>query len=113
MTTTTIKQALHRFVPKSVICFREGYSLRRFLSESAAGVTVAIIALPLAMALGIASIPQNVADDLRVNYPWLSPPAMGLYTAVIAGFVISALGGLAGADRRTDRRVHPDCFGHR
>jgi sulfate permease, SulP family len=45
------------------------------------------------MALGIASIPQDVADDLRALHPWLSPPAMGLYTAVIAGFLISLLGG--------------------
>src|SRR6185295_16174690 len=55
--------------------------------------TVAIIALPLAMALGIASIPQSVADALKDQHPWLTPPAMGLYTAVIAGFIISALGG--------------------
>ncbi len=59
------------------------------------GLTVAIIALPLAMALGIASIPQDVAAHLKVAYPnlGLSPPAMGLYTAVIAGFLISAFGG--------------------
>jgi hypothetical protein len=57
------------------------------------GLTVAIIALPLAMALGIASIPLHVAQDLQAQHAWLSPPAMGLYTAVVAGFIISALGG--------------------
>jgi SulP family sulfate permease len=54
---------------------------------------VAVIALPLAMALGIASIPQNVADEMQRVHPWLTPPAMGLFTAVVAGFLISALGG--------------------
>jgi SulP family sulfate permease len=72
---------------------REGYSARRFTGDLIAGLTVAVIALPLAMALGIASIPQHVADELRQIHPWLTPPAMGLFTAVVAGFIISALGG--------------------
>lgn len=82
-----------RYTPKLLICLREGYSLGGFWRDATAGLTVAIIALPLAMALGIASIPQNVADDLAAIHPWLTPPAMGLFTAVIAGFLISALGG--------------------
>lgn len=82
-----------RFVPKLVTCLREGYTGRTFASDLLAGLTVAVIALPLAMALGIASIPQNVADELRAIHPWLTPPAMGLFTVVIAGFAISALGG--------------------
>jgi SulP family sulfate permease len=82
-----------RHTPKLVICLREGYGGRRFLSDLFAGLTVAVIALPLAMALGIASIPQNVAEQLAAVHPWLTPPAMGLFTAVIAGFLISALGG--------------------
>lgn len=82
-----------RHTPKLVICLREGYGLKTFLSDLGAGLTVAVIALPLAMALGIASIPQNVADQLAAVHPWLSPPAMGLFTAVIAGFLISLLGG--------------------
>ena len=53
-----------------------------------AGLTVGIIALPLAMAFGIASIPDDVAQNAG-----LSSPAMGLYTAIVAGFIISALGG--------------------
>lgn len=82
-----------RHTPKLLICLREGYTKKTFLSDLIAGLTVAVIALPLAMALGIASIPQSVADQLVAIHPWLTPPAMGLFTAVIAGFLISALGG--------------------
>lgn len=71
-----------------MVCFREGYTLRGLRHDVLAGVTVGIIALPLAMAFGIASIPESVAQEAGV-----SPPAMGLYTAVIAGLVISLLGG--------------------
>ncbi|MBS0186832.1 MAG: STAS domain-containing protein [Planctomycetes bacterium] len=81
------------FTPKLVTCLQEGYSWRSFFGDAIAGLTVAIIALPLAMALGIASIPQSVADQLAAVHPWLTPPAMGLFTAVIAGFLISLLGG--------------------
>jgi SulP family sulfate permease len=82
-----------RHSPKLVICLREGYGPKAFLSDLGAGLTVAVIAMPLAMALGIASIPQSVADQLATIHPWLTPPAMGLFTAVIAGFLISLLGG--------------------
>ena len=66
------------FVPRAVTCLRSGYSLSAFGADFAAGLTVGIVALPLAMALAIAS---GV------------PPERGLYTAIIAGFLISALGG--------------------
>jgi SulP family sulfate permease len=66
------------FVPKSIVCLREGYSRQRVLHDLAAGVVVGIVALPLALAFAIAS---GV------------PPERGLYTAVVAGFLISALGG--------------------
>ncbi|MBX3322657.1 MAG: STAS domain-containing protein [Phycisphaeraceae bacterium] len=82
-----------RHTPKLVTCLREGYGTRTFVSDFGAGLTVAVIALPLAMALGIASIPQNVADELAAIHPWLTPPAMGLFTAVVAGAIISILGG--------------------
>src|SRR5262245_6727655 len=57
---------------------REGYSLDAFRHDLMAGVVVGIVALPLAMALAIAS---GV------------PPEHGLYTAIIAGLVIAPLGG--------------------
>jgi SulP family sulfate permease len=56
----------------------QGYNRQRFIQDAGAGVTVAIVALPLAMAFAIAS--------------GLKPEA-GLFTAIIAGFLISALGG--------------------
>lgn len=59
-------------------CFQERYSIRRFKKDILSGITVGIIAIPLAMALAIAS---GVA------------PQYGLYTAVIAGFVIALTGG--------------------
>jgi sulfate permease, SulP family len=82
-----------RYTPKSLICLQEGYTRSILTSDLMAGLTVAVIALPLAMALGIASIPQDVADQLRAIHPWLTPPAMGLFTSVVAGFLISMFGG--------------------
>ena len=66
------------FTPKLLTVFREGYSTSTFRADAIAGLTVAIVALPLAMALGIASG---------------ASPDKGLITAVVAGFLISALGG--------------------
>ena len=77
-----------RFLPKSIVCLREGYTRQALLADVVAGITVGVIALPLAMAFGIGSIPDNV-----VQAEGVSPPAMGLFTAVVAGFLISALGG--------------------
>ena len=64
-------------MPKLVESLR-GYSLRILVSDLVAGLTVGLVALPLAMAFAIAS---GV------------PPQAGLYCAVVAGFLISALGG--------------------
>jgi SulP family sulfate permease len=68
---------MKRFLPKSILCLR-GYTLRTFLADLVAGITVGLVALPLAMAFAISS--------------GLSPQA-GLYCAVVTGFLISALGG--------------------
>jgi len=64
-------------MPASFLCLRE-YSLNKFLHDLVAGVTVGLVALPLAMAFAIAS--------------GLTPQA-GIYCAVVTGFLISALGG--------------------
>ena len=66
------------WTPKLLSCLRGGYTRRDLIADLIAGVTVGLVALPLAMAFGIAS--------------GVSPQA-GIYTAVVAGFVISALGG--------------------
>jgi SulP family sulfate permease len=65
------------WLPKSVICLK-GYTKRMFVGDLLAGITVGLVALPLAMAFAIAS---GV------------PPQDGLYCAIVAGFTISALGG--------------------
>src|SRR5580692_8652202 len=65
------------WLPKSVLCLRS-YTKRMFVADLIAGITVGLVALPLAMAFAIASG---------------MPPQAGLYCAIVAGFVISALGG--------------------
>ena len=65
------------FRPKLVECLR-GYSRAKFLADILAGLTVGIVALPLAIGFGIAS--------------GVSPGA-GIYTAIIGGFIVSAFGG--------------------
>jgi SulP family sulfate permease len=66
-----------RWSPKLLLTLR-GYNIRDFWADLFAGLTVGLVALPLAMAFAIAS---GV------------PPQAGIYTAVVAGFAISALGG--------------------
>ena len=66
-----------KWLPKSVLALKN-YSRQDFVADLIAGVTVGLVALPLAMAFAIASG---------------MPPQAGLYCAVIAGFLISALGG--------------------
>ena len=79
MASAASRGALARIpAPKLVACLRAGYSRATLVSDLVAGVTVGLVALPLAMAFAIAS---GV------------PPQNGIYCAVIAGFVISALGG--------------------
>jgi SulP family sulfate permease len=65
------------WLPKSVLCLRD-YSKEKFVADLIAGVTVGLVALPLAMAFAIAS---GV------------PPQAGIYCAIVTGFLISALGG--------------------
>src|SRR5215475_11262237 len=65
------------WLPKSVILLRE-YTAEKFVHDLIAGITVGLVALPLAMAFAIAS---GV------------PPQAGIYCAIVTGFLISALGG--------------------
>lgn len=66
------------FMPRSVSALSGGYGSGLFIKDFIAGLTVGIVALPLAMAFGIAS---GVTPD------------KGLYTAIVAGFLVSLLGG--------------------
>ena len=66
-----------RWLPKSVLCLRD-YTVNKFLLDLLAGITVGLVALPLAMAFAIAS--------------GLTPQA-GIYCAIVTGFLISVLGG--------------------
>ncbi len=66
-----------RWLPKSVLCLRD-YSLEKFGHDVIAGITVGLVALPLAMAFSIAS--------------GLTPQA-GIYCAIVTGFLVSLLGG--------------------
>lgn len=66
------------YTPKIVTVLREGYGMAQLRADAVAGLTVAIVALPLSMAIAIASG---------------ASPAQGLYTAIVGGFLVSMLGG--------------------
>lgn len=69
---------LELFTPKLITVLREGYGFKAFQADAVAGLTVAIVALPLSMAIAIGS---GVG------------PERGLYTAIVGGFLVSFLGG--------------------
>lgn len=77
MTKTTQTDA-QEFLPKLITVLREGYGRDDLRADALAGLTVAIVALPLSMAIAIAS---GVG------------PERGLYTAIVGGFLVSLLGG--------------------
>src|SRR6185312_2454678 len=68
----------HLYRPKLATILQEGYSARHLRCDALAGLTVAIVALPLSMAIAVAS---GVS------------PERGLYTSIVGGFFVSALGG--------------------
>src|ERR1700723_835465 len=72
-----LMELLNQWIPRSIECLHD-YTAKQFAQDLVAGITVGLVALPLAMAFAIAS---GV------------PPQAGIYTAVVAGFLISALGG--------------------
>ncbi len=68
----------HLLQPKLATILREGYGAEAFQKDVMAALTVAVVALPLSMAIAVAS---GV------------PPERGLYTMIVGGFIVSALGG--------------------
>jgi SulP family sulfate permease len=68
----------HLYRPKLATVLREGYGAGRLRADAAAGLTVAVVALPLSMAIAVAS---GVS------------PERGLYAAIVGGLVVSAAGG--------------------
>jgi SulP family sulfate permease len=73
-----MSSSVPEWLPRSIQTFTAGYDRRTFTADLIAGVTVGLVALPLAMAFSIAS--------------GLTPQA-GIYCAIVTGFLISALGG--------------------
>ncbi|HEX6849835.1 MAG TPA: SulP family inorganic anion transporter [Candidatus Polarisedimenticolaceae bacterium] len=69
---------LKPWLPKSVLALQSGYDARTFGADLLAGITVGLVALPLAMAFAIASG---------------LPPQAGIYCGIVTGFLVSALGG--------------------
>ncbi len=74
----SLKPNFRDYIPKSFICWQEGYTLNLFWKDLLAGITVGVISLPLAIAIAIGSGVE---------------PEQGLYTTIVAGFLISFLGG--------------------
>ncbi|MFD1808481.1 SulP family inorganic anion transporter [Gemmobacter lanyuensis] len=77
-TSRSVAAGANPFLPKLITVLREGYGLAALRADAVAGLTVAIVALPLSMAIAIAS---GVG------------PERGLYTAIAGGFLVSVLGG--------------------
>jgi len=77
MATPQFLKTLKPFKPR-ILTSLQGYNSQRFLKDLGAGITVGVVALPLAMAFAIASGLE---------------PQTGLFTAIVAGFIISAFGG--------------------
>jgi SulP family sulfate permease len=74
------------FRPRSLELFKGGYGREQLFADISAGVTVGLIALPLALALGVASVPVGAVTPFPA-------PAVGLFTAIIASVIVALLGG--------------------
>ncbi len=83
------------FIPKLWRVLHEDYGKAKLRGDLAAGLTVAVVALPLSRAIAIAS---GVTPD------------RGLYTAIVGGFVVSALGGSRFQIGGPAGRVHRPCY---
>jgi SulP family sulfate permease len=75
-----------KFRPRLLTVLRQNYTRQQAVTDTLSGVTVGLIALPLALALGVASIPAGVVTPFPA-------PAIGIFTAIIGGFIVSLFGG--------------------
>lgn len=75
-----------------------GSSRPQAIADTLSGITVGLIALPVALALGVASIPIYRAT------PFLAP-AIGIFTAIIGGLIVSILGGSRVQEHRGQRHI--------
>lgn len=75
-----------KFRPQALSLLHKSYTRKQAVTDTLSGITVGLIALPLALALGVASIPVGVATPFPA-------PAIGIFTAIIGGFIVSLLGG--------------------
>ncbi|MFZ4116714.1 MAG: SulP family inorganic anion transporter [Chthoniobacterales bacterium] len=74
------------FHPALLDLFKKPYQLKDFRADVLAGITVGFVALPVAIGLSVASIPQGT----QTPYP---APAIGIFTALIGGFLVAVFGG--------------------
>ena len=77
---------LLKFKPRILGCLRTGYTHAQATTDVLSGITVGLIALPLALALGVASVPLGLATPFPA-------PAIGIFTAIIGGLIVSLFGG--------------------
>src|SRR5258708_5463153 len=74
------------FRPRALGLLRQPYPRHQAVTDILSGIMVGLIALPLALALGVASIPIGTGTPFPA-------PAIGIFTAIIGGFIVSLLGG--------------------
>ncbi|MFY7896635.1 MAG: SulP family inorganic anion transporter, partial [Phycisphaerales bacterium] len=85
---TIFRTLLRGLTPAMLSTLRDGYRWPDAKADIIAALSVAAIALPFAIAVGIASVPEGVAASEQ-----LVPPVMGMVTAIMGGLLVSLLGG--------------------
>lgn len=79
------------FYPKILSCYQD-YGREQLIRDIIAGIVVGIIAIPLSIAIGVSSVPADIAGQMPQNYGF-SAAESGLYTAILGGLFIALFGG--------------------